>query len=584
MASDPDAPEPPAPDQPDADAEPTPAVARPARPRAPAKRAAKTPPPVAAEPAAQAQASEPATARPKRPRTATPRRKPSAEAAPAAPETAPDPTPTPARKPRPRKPRAPAPESLPAAAEPVTPPPPAPDAVAADAPYEINTAPDANDSSAAAEDLSVETAVAAAPEGRRMFWANVLAFVAILCLGGGLFWVLPRQAISRDEKRRLTPPPALTLAALFDGSYEGKTELFYNDNFPGRDDWIAAANYLKQWRGFASRDIQVFSQPNAGAAGPRDDLAPPDPQFTPVDADYQKIRALVVVNGRAVQIFGATRNTLAPFVAMIGKYREVLGPDRKIYVLAIPVGSDLYLPRQVNNGALKEKENIDLLYSELPEGVIPVRAYEAIAPHREEYIQFRTDHHWTGRGAYYAYRAFARAAGFTPLELSQMSYGRTSGPFLGTLYYYTRSPELAANPDYVEYWKVPGADDMTVTIFRSGFEKGVRGRVYAESAKGGNSYGVFIGGDFALTRIETGRTTGRKILVVKDSFGNALVPYLTAHYDEVFVIDYRYFKGNIPQLMDYYGIGELLYAHNDFFMNSKNTAMRGTLMLERGQR
>lgn len=420
-----------------------------------------------------------------------------------------------------------------------------------------------------------EVALARGVGGPFMLWINALAFVCILILGGVAFWLTPTQAISASEKRELKRVPDLTLRAVFDGSYERGFEEFYNDNFPWRERWIELGATLKRLRGFhGAQQIEVFNEaPAATQAG--------QANFVPVDEEYRRVRSVIVVGDRAVQQFGGSLATLTPFIDMIRQYHEVL-PQVRLYVMSIPVGSDMFLPRQVNNGQMLEKRNIDLLYSRLPEAVVPVRAYEAMLPHREEYIQFRTDHHWTGRGAYYAYRAFAEAAGFTPLSLDQMSYGRTRGEFLGSLYYRTRSPALSANPDYAEYWKVPG--ETRVTVFTNSLGQGRPGLLYHEQASGGNSYGVFLGGDFPLVRIETQHRSGRSILVVKDSYGNAFVPYLAAHYDRIFVVDYRHFRGNIPQFMAENRIGELLYAHADMFTNSRGTATRGLNMLQQGRR
>ncbi|HVQ09454.1 MAG TPA: DHHW family protein [Allosphingosinicella sp.] len=420
-----------------------------------------------------------------------------------------------------------------------------------------------------------EVVLAGDAGGRFMLWINALAFVCILILGGVAFWLTPQQSISASEKRELARVPDLTLRAVFDGSYERRFEEFYNDNFPWREQWVELTATLKRLRGVHNaQQIEVFNEAPVPPQARR-------PSFVPVDEEYRRVRSVIVVGDRAVQQFGGTAATLTPFVDMIRQYHEAL-PQVRLYVMSIPVGSDMFLPRQVNDGQMLEKRNIDLLHSRLPAGVVPVRAYDAMLPHREEYIQFRTDHHWTGRGAYYAYRAFAEAAGFTPLRLDQMSYGRTRGEFLGTLYYRTRSPALSANPDHVEYWKVPG--ETRVTVFTNSLGQGRPGLLYHEQASGGNSYGVFLGGDFPLIRIETQHRSGRSILVVKDSYGNAFVPYLAAHYDRIFVVDYRHFRGNIPQFMAENAIGELLYAHNSLFTNSRGTVARGLTMLQQGRR
>jgi hypothetical protein len=97
--------------------------------------------------------------------------------------------------------------------------------------------------------------------------------------------------------------------------------------------------------------------------------------------------------------------------------------------------------------------------------------------------------------------------------------------------------------------------------------------LYAEYARGVNAYGVFLGGDFPLMRVVSDVKNGKKIAVIKDSYGNAFVPYLAAHYEEVFILDYRYFVGNIKTLLEDNGIQNLLFAHNTYVVLGTTTAL-----------
>jgi hypothetical protein len=103
--------------------------------------------------------------------------------------------------------------------------------------------------------------------------------------------------------------------------------------------------------------------------------------------------------------------------------------------------------------------------------------------------------------------------------------------------------------------------------------------LYAERARGGNSYGVFLGADFPLMRITSDVKNGRKILQIKDSYGNAFAPFLPSLYEEVFVVDYRYFNGSIKELVKKYGITDVIFSHNIFVINSSFTAKRESSML-----
>jgi hypothetical protein len=270
----------------------------------------------------------------------------------------------------------------------------------------------------------------------------------------------------------------------------------------------------------------------------------------------------------------------ARFAGVANEYHRVLGSGVTVYVMAIPVGSDFYLPHAIDHGVMRERQNIEKLYSDLDPGVIGVDAYSPMSQHTDEYIEYRTDHHWTGLGAYYAYRGFAAAAGFTPLPLSSMTK-KTIPNFLGSLYYYTRSEALKQNVDQVDYYEIPYPTQEYV--YMTPTARPMTAHVYQETAKGGNAYGVFIGGDHPLTQIVSpNSSTLRKIVIIKDSYANAFAPYLAAHYREVWVVDYRYFRGNIGSLMREHGINEILFAHNTYVINGGFAVDRANAMLQGG--
>lgn len=286
---------------------------------------------------------------------------------------------------------------------------------------------------------------------------------------------------------------------------------------------------------------------------------------------YENVESIIIYRGRALQMFGGAPQMTQSLAKAINRYREELSPEINLFFMAVPIGSDFYLPRKVNQGVMREKLAIDHIHTLFDPGIKSVAAYDRLAEHTDEYIQFNTDHHWTGLGGYYAYTAFADAAGFKPLPLSELVKGEIPN-FLGTLYQRTMAPALRNKIDTVEYFKVPVKTEAT--YYPANSNTPVPLPLYAEYARGGNAYGVFLGGDFPLMRVVSDVKNGKKIAVIKDSYGNAFVPYLAAHYEEVFILDYRYFVGNIKTLLEDNGIQNLLFAHNTFVVMGSYTAQR----------
>ena len=445
-----------------------------------------------------------------------------------------------------------------------------------------------------------------------MNWLQTLLFASVLVGLGVVFVLTPKEGVSEGEKRKLAQFPEFSWSAIGQGAFMQRIDDFVADNFVFRYTLSDVAGQIKQRRGWAQDDIQVFSDKSANRSGsgapkppqrateaetsaesaspsivsqsagelqaktvrtepyPGDSVAPGAASAQSEDAPYQNIESVIIYKNRALQLFGGTPQMAVPFTALLARYQQEL-PQTTLYFMAIPIGADYYLPAKVNKGVMREKMVIDQAVSLLPPQVRPVHAYDKLAEHSDEYVYFNTDHHWTALGAYYAYTAFAEAAQFAPLPLSALTKKEIPN-FLGTLYHRTLSPALKSKGDTVEYYKVPV--QTSVKYFSSGSRQGQPTQLYAEYARGASAYGVFLGGDYPLMKITSDVKNGRKIAMIKDSYGNAFAPYLASHYEEVYVLDYRYFNGNIKTLMQQEGIQELLFAHNSYVFVSGYTVQR----------
>ena len=416
---------------------------------------------------------------------------------------------------------------------------------------------------------------------------NSFVFVIILITVGVLIIVLPKEKISQDEKRLLTRFPVLTQENLFSGKYFEDIDLYYSDNFIYRNEFIEIASEFKNFKGIKNEEIQYFTK---SKALPQSTVIKTNIPFSKVEistkisknpsprdttnAAYDNINSVIVYKKRAIQIFNGSKKRFGNFASLVTKYKNVLEPNVNVFCMAIPVGSDFNLPPSFKKDS--EKTIINYLYSKMNPTIKCVKAYDELEKHQNEYIQFNTDHHWTGRGAYYAYLAFCNSAGIEPLTIDKFEIKKINN-FVGTLYYYTRSEDLKQNKDYVEYFKIPNATKTTYFNENLSSEKGTK--LYAEYARGGNSYGVFLGSDYPMMRIKSDVKNGQKILIIKDSYGNAFAPFLCSHFEEVFVVDYRYLKYNIINIIKKYGINNLIFAHNVFVLNSSFTTYQESRFL-----
>lgn len=249
--------------------------------------------------------------------------------------------------------------------------------------------------------------------------------------------------------------------------------------------------------------------------------------------------------------------------ALIG-YKKALPSNVKVYSAVVPSASEIKLPSRLAQeiGSMPQADFIKTVNQKLAgAGVTPVNVYNALALHNDEYIYYNTDSHWTALGAYYGYEEFAKIAGLEPLDLSKTVKKSVSG-FLGDYAQQSGNTQLSSVPDTVDYYDYPETANVTAKILFEGENEFQDVDLYYPLAESGSlTYGVFLWSDQPLTVIQTSKTTGKNILVVKDSYGNPFAPLLAENYDNVYVVDYRRWDGNLKSYCEENSITDVLFIN-----------------------
>lgn len=277
-------------------------------------------------------------------------------------------------------------------------------------------------------------------------------------------------------------------------------------------------------------------------------------------SDYEITRSVAIQGNRCMELYGIAPKSLQHYGEIISAFGAKV-PNVSVYVMLAPTSIELYGPDSYRTGNRSQKEGIKIAYSALAgSNVKSVDAYSAIIPHANEYIYFRTDHHWTARGAYYAYTALGKVAGFTPTKLEDHKTGRIDG-FVGSFKQFSES--LANDPDYVEYF-MP-LTEATGTIYQDAtLTNGRSMKIISENVSGSNKYLCFIEGDNPVEKIVTANKNGRKIAIIKESYGNALAPFLVDNFEEVYVLDPRRGDVNLTQFVNNNAITDVLFVNYTF--------------------
>ena len=414
--------------------------------------------------------------------------------------------------------------------------------------------------------------------GKFLLRLNSVLYVLLLTGMGVLFFVMPKKAVSEFEKRPLSSFPKYSWEKLANGKFVDSIDLYYSDNFPFRDNFVALAFQIKQHRGIVSKDIAFYNESidfDAGTETLKDSLDNKEEDVSFYnDGDSKDVKnlssGLLIYNGMAIQMFGGSKNTAIYLSKVVNEVRKKLPNHVNVHLGITPTHGEFYLPSEYANKKTSERKLIDTAYMYLDKGVSSFDITSELYKHKNEYIFFNTDHHWTGTGAYYAYVAFCKKNSLTPVPLAEMR--RAVIPkFLGSLYRITKDKRLEEKIDSVVYHKVP-ISNVTYQLSGKGYGNIQKSNLYIENARGGNAYGVFLGGDIPALCVVSKQQNGKRILILKNSFGNAIAPYFVSHFERTYVCDYRYFDCNLKDFIEKNEITDVLIFHNSFSANTSSHA------------
>ncbi|MBU6325598.1 MAG: hypothetical protein KJS92_08935, partial [Bacteroidetes bacterium] len=355
---------------------------------------------------------------------------------------------------------------------------------------------------------------------QKAYYLQIVTLTLMLS-GIGLYSLLEQKnTVSLEEKRKLTPMPAYSWHSLKHGAYTDSLELYYADNFPWRQQFLNTAFALQNARGLKSEEVSFYStEKKPGVSAPhlkQETQAKDSGDDASLTAEVSK--GLIIYNNMAMQVFGGSEKMAKACASSINTFAAALPPGVKAYCMVAPTAGEFYMPASYRKMARSEKDNIATIYNNLNASVTPVDAITEMSAHTGEYLYFNTDHHWTALGAYYAYRATCEKMGLIPNELASMPKKTING-FLGSLYWLTRDPKLLEKKDFVDYYQVPG--EYTTSVYtKTNPNKPLKSSLLAGFASGANAYSVFLGGDYPLMRISTNAESGRKLLIIKNSYGN----------------------------------------------------------------
>ena len=361
--------------------------------------------------------------------------------------------------------------------------------------------------------------------------------VAVLLGGIGLLLVLgllaPDREFSERENRKLAQKPDFSLTALTEGEFLDDLGDYLADQFPGRDAWISLNLTLNRFFG---------QQEASGVYLCADDYL--------IQAPGEPDRENLERNIRAINRFGAAHG------------------DLKVTMAIIPNAATIHADKLPANAPVRD-QRADLadLASRIT-GAVFADVTDALAERSDEYLYYKTDHHWTSLGACHAFNALAPTLGIIPPSLDSYTVYPVSDSFEGTLS--SRSGSHSAK-DRVDIY-VPDTDvDYSVTYVES--QNRVASLYSRAALEQKDHYTVFFGGNHSRVDITTTAETDRCLLLLKDSYANCFVQFLYPHFDRIIMVDPRYYYGDLENLISSQSVTDVLYLYNlDTFLSDSSLA------------
>lgn len=430
-------------------------------------------------------------------------------------------------------------------------------------------------------------------------------FIALVVLTVVAFIIPLRPTQSYSEKRSLAQFPEFSTEALLSGDYFDDITLWFSDTFPGRESWLQLSASVQELHG--KSDITIYGEvqqsdeiPTIPTAAPTEAAPTTEPTTAPttepttapttepteptvketveaptipveewggVDAnmiDEAILGNVIQIGNAAYEYFGFSQYWSDYYVSNINDLANAVA-DRGTTVVSAMAPSAIGImvePEYMEQlGCADQAAALDYMLATMDEKVVKVDAYQTLVDHNDEYIYFRTDHHWTALGAYYVYLDICKALEMEPAPLESFELW-DQGTFEGSLYwscYQSSALEL----DNVYAYNPPGNLRTWITGSDGGtFEWTVLTDMqYSDES---SKYMTFIAGDNPLVEIVNYDMPedGPVCVLVKDSFGNPLAPFLTQNYRTVYVVDFRkYFDMDLRSFAEVYDVDHIIFGH-----------------------
>ncbi len=358
----------------------------------------------------------------------------------------------------------------------------------------------------------------------RKYFVTII-FVLLLIGSVAVLWCPADRESILAENREPQVLPKFGIENVLSGAFSAQFDEYVNDNIGFRGKLMAYSDKLRSYTGYTPEEFGrvILTSSDIGTGEALEGR-------------------LVLYQGRIMEMFAENAEAGQKYASALNSIRAALPQETKMYSLIIPTQLE-FSESPYRSEQDSQKETIDAVNAAF-NGIIPVDVYSKLAQHTDEYIYFKTDHHWTMDGAYYAYQALCEESGMYEMPITQFAR-KDNGEFYGSLYEKAKSHLTEQEMDTVYYYDIAENNDISIKMRAEDgvTEYGIGSPVFHTERQ---NYSMFFGGDNPLMEItNNSKPDGKTLMVLKDSYANALLPWLVNSYKTVVVIDPRSFKGEV---------------------------------------
>lgn len=391
---------------------------------------------------------------------------------------------------------------------------------------------------------------------------NIILFLGIILVFAitNVFHVQADTVLEKEN--RSIKKPIFSMDNLLSGDYFREYDTYFSDTFVFRDSFIDLSAFLKSLRGLKSDGPEIIST-NAINVGNRISERPDEENPNPgheIDEGIEvtKLGKILVVDNKAMEIHHRNEEAEVGYPMALNYIAEQI--NSRVYSILVPTRIEFTEKNEYKDISYPQIETIHAINDRFIDQITPVDVYSELKANSDQYIYMKTDHHWTALGAYYAYKSFMEALDIEPLSMDSFDMVEFKG-YLGSLWRVSQSEKLEKNPDSI-FAFLP-VNDTSYSKMKAGLW--TKGEVvdikYFDPEYTTNHYGVYLQGDSSISIITSDVDNDRSLLILKDSYANSFIPFLTSHFETIHIVDPRLYEDNVIDYINEKQIDDVLFLN-----------------------